>query len=1049
LSPARVALVAPRMATEEEGGAEVLFRALRRALNEVGARADLVEIATDESDFEAILRSYSRCYDLRLDEYDLVISTKAPTFMVRHRNHVSLLVHTVRVFYDRFEAEHPNPSGEQLEQRARIRELDLGAFSGGLVRERFVIGEPVAQRLVDADPRWRDLPFRRIDLPPRFPVRAEAASSPGEHFLLPGRLHRWKRVDLAIRAVRRLPGDTPLLVVGTGEDEERFRDAAGGDPRIRFRGRVEEAELEDLYARCIAVPFVPVQEDYGFVTVEAFAHGRPVVTCGDSGRPATMVAECDGGLVAEPTPESVAAALAALRDDAPLARRLGENGRVFAGGLSWTGVARTLLAAGGIEAGSASAAPAEPEQVTLAVFDNQPIDPPVGGRVRLYGLYRTLDPDARAIYVGSYDWRGPGRRTVSHPPRLEERTIPHSEEHFAAADRLAELCGAGVIDVTQPLLAVLSDELLAEARRALDEADIAVFTHPWMYPPLADDVRRRGVPVVYDSHNMEWRLRRDLLSGTPFGRALVHAIRFWEGELCRRADLVLACSEDDRRGFVEEYGADPDRVVVLPNGTHPESIVPAGDGAKGVARAKLGLPADDPIAVFIGSGYGPNVDAAEFIAGPLARELPGMRFLIAGGVGDLLAKRGRPRNAIVLGPVDDAGRLAAFHAADFAVNPMARGSGTNVKMLDFLAAGLPVVSTPVGARGIVAGDPPAFWTRGREEFAASLQALAGDPGERAALGRRARSLAEREYDWRALSARFAGMARDLARRRTPSRAARPPAVSVVVPSFDRPERLARLLERLSRQTLRDFEVIVVEQGTGSTLPRELRLRHVVTPVRGAVRARNTGIALARAELIAFVDDDCLPEPGWLEAIVTAFGDPSVVGVEGVVRPDRPDASPSTVRIVSNEGFEGYGFMTANFAVRAAAARRLGGFDEIFDHPHFREDTDFGWRLTELGEVPSVPGACVVHPVLPREDDRESAAARARFFEKDPVLFEKHPTRYPGLFATEEHYARTEGFWDAFRRGLEKYGARIDAAAIVAHERVVRSALPDWFVRLAD
>ncbi len=1050
----RVALVVPRMRSGEAGGAEVLFRELHDALGRCGAEADLVEVECDESDFDAILRTYARCYDLELDAYDLVISTKAPTFLVRHRNHVSFLVHTIRVFYDRFDAEFSHTTPELLDQRRQIQRLDLEAFRHGLIRARFAIGEPVAARLEEADRRWQELPFRVLHLPPR--MRGEVASRPGEHFLLAGRLHRWKRVDLAIQAVRRLPGRTLFHVVGSGEDERRFRDAAGGDPRIRFHGQVSDAELADLYASSIAVPFVPIEEDFGFITVEAFAHGRPVVTCTDSGHPRCVVEESGGGLVVPPEPGAIAAALARLRDDPELARTLGEKGRSFALSLSWDEVARTLLAAGGFEQAERGRERAEEHAaLTIAVLDTQPIDPPVGGgRLRLHGLYRTLDEGARAIYVGSYDWRGPGRRTVAHGDRLEERTIPHSEEHFAAADALQRLCGGqNVIDVTQPLLAPLSQELLAEARAAMAEADVVVFSHPWLYPPLTDEVRRLGLPVIYDSQNFEWRLRRELLGRTPLGSAFADAIRFWEGEICRRADLVFVCSEADRDGYVEAYGVDPRRIEVVPNGVDTDAIRPADASQRRAARLALDLSPEAVVALFIGSNYDPNREAARWIAETLARAVPRIQILLVGGACEAVKRLRTPRNVRLLGVVDDATKRYALHAVDLAINPVATGSGTNIKMFDFMAAGVPIVSTPVGARGIDPGSPEAFLVLERDHFATTVERLAGDRTLRAELAERGRSLACDSYDWRNISRRVASLSRSLVHRGgAPTILRRPPAATVVIPSFNRPDRLQELLGRLAGQTFRDFEVVIVEQGPRASelaIDPRLAVRHVHTPVRGAVRARNTGIGLARGELIAFIDDDCLPGPGWLESLLRPFDDPEIVAVEGLVVPDRPDANPRKFRIVTNHGFEGIGFMTANLGVRRDAARRIGGFDEIFDHPHFREDTDFGWRLGELGRIPFSREAEVIHPVLTRSDERESAQERAWFFEKDPVLLEKHPKRYPDLFVAEANYLKIEGFWDAFRRGVEKYRVHLDACTLLRDERVQRNALPDWLLALGQ
>lgn len=1048
-----VALVTARKRDGESGGAERLYVELCDALLSCGARVERIDVDCDESTIDGLLASYAHCYDLNLDAFDLVISTKAPTFMVRHRNHVSLLVHTVRVFYDRFEAEFPRADARLREECARIRALDLGAFSEQRIRERFAIGAPVVARLVATDPRWRDLPFRLIELPPRRVARGE--SRPKEHFLIPGRLHRWKRVDLAIQAVRRLPGDTPLLIVGTGEDEGRFRRAAGDDPRVRFLGHVSDSELDELYAAAIAIPFVPVDEDYGFVTAEALAHGRPVVTCSDSGEPARFIQRSGGGLVVPPRPSCLAQALDELRRDPERADFLGERGRTYVSRLSWKNVARQLLSAGGVESPGGTQ---DDHLLTLAVLDNQPIAPPVGGgRVRLHGLYRELDARTHAIYVGSYDWRGPRRRTVQHGPRLEERTIPHSDEHFEIAESLQRLAGGcTVIDVTQPLLAPLSSAFLAEARRVLERADVAVFSHPWLFPPLADDVQRSGKPIIYDAQNLEVNLRGQLLSGTPFGRALAEHVRFVEGTLCRRADAILVCSEEEAEAFASTYDLPPERLHVTPNGVDTKEVRPPETDEREQARRQLGLSANDVAAIFLGTRYEPNCEAAQWICDVLAPALPELRFFLAGGASEEMRGRRKPKNVVCLGTLDDATRLRLFYAADLALNPLFSGSGTSIKMFEYMAAALAVVASPVGARGIQPGDPPAFWVRPPDSIASALTELAFDREKRLEIGQRARSMVCQKHDWRLLSRRVAAIARSLVRqqatRGAPAALRRRPTVSVVVPSYGRPDSLRRLIERLAEQTLRDFELLVVEQGTkASVLPKVpgFELRHIVTPVRGAVRARNTGLALARAEWVAFVDDDCVPDLDWLESLTRSLGLADVVAVEGRVAPDRPDVNSADYRIVSNEGFEGFGFMTANLAVHRGVTRRIGGFDEIFDHPHFREDTDLGWRLSGLGRIPFEPTARVVHPVVPRSDPRESAMERASFFEKDPILFEKHPQLYVDLFVAEGNYYKIEGFWKAFYRGVAKYDARIDAGMIVGDERVDIDALPGWLRKMAD
>jgi hypothetical protein len=131
----RVGVVTARMASGERGGAEALYDGL---------------VHVDESTFESVIDSYARCYALDLRQYDLVISTKAPTFMVSHPNHVSYLVHTVRVFYDMFEAEYGRGSAAQHAQRRIVHALDRFGLRPGRVRRHFSIGATPFRRLLDA-----------------------------------------------------------------------------------------------------------------------------------------------------------------------------------------------------------------------------------------------------------------------------------------------------------------------------------------------------------------------------------------------------------------------------------------------------------------------------------------------------------------------------------------------------------------------------------------------------------------------------------------------------------------------------------------------------------------------------------------------------------------------------------------------------------------------------------------------------------------------------------------------------------------------------------
>ena len=245
-------------------------------------------------------------------------------------------------------------------------------------------------------------------------------------------------------------------------------------------------------------------------------------------------------------------------------------------------------------------------------------------------------------------------------------------------------------------------------------------------------------------------------------------------------------------------------------------------------------------------------------------------------------------------------------------------------------------------------------------------------------------------------------------------------------SYERHDLLTALVRRLKIQSFENFEVIIVDQSSEPWPDREsdygIDVLYVHADVKGAVNARNKGVFYARGEIIAFIDDDCEPEPSWLERAAHHFSESNIVGIEGFIRTDR--RYDPEYRTVTNDNFTGIGFMTANLFLRREVFNRIGGFDGAFDHPHFREDTDLAWRALEYGEIPYFEDVVVYHPPHRRSAERESHSARVRFFEKDPLLLKKHPHRYRQLFLAEGHWQNTEGFWENFIRGCKKYDATI-------------------------
>jgi GT2 family glycosyltransferase len=225
-------------------------------------------------------------------------------------------------------------------------------------------------------------------------------------------------------------------------------------------------------------------------------------------------------------------------------------------------------------------------------------------------------------------------------------------------------------------------------------------------------------------------------------------------------------------------------------------------------------------------------------------------------------------------------------------------------------------------------------------------------------------------------------------------------VSVVVPTWERPERLAAALDALQAQTLEpgQFEVVVADDGASERTPEmlaarrdgRLGVRSVRLPGRGPAAARNAGWRAARAPLVAFTDDDCEPHPRWLEALLEAHRRNPAAIVQGVTRPIPREAELLRRPFTRTRRIEGPSpwFATCNIAYPRDLLERLGGFDELFPEA-LGEDTDLGWRALEHGtSVEFAPGAVVHHAV---EDLGPAGYIRHAMRGADAVYaFRRHP-----------------------------------------------------------
>jgi len=329
--------------------------------------------------------------------------------------------------------------------------------------------------------------------------------------------------------------------------------------------------------------------------------------------------------------------------------------------------------------------------VTFSIFP-----PRSGGQIRLYHIYKHI---ARKYDVDFVTFCSEQGSTTKIEKNLYEIKTPLSEAHLKKYWEEQSRFKAPIADICIIYLSELSPAYGQNLKHSIETSDLVILSHPYLYNEMKLYIGSK--PFIYEAQDVEYLVKKAVLfQDAAKADELLQKVYDIERECCEKSEMVLTCSQEDKALIQELYKIPDKKIVVVPNGVDTAETKFVSPYTRLSLKKSLEIE-NEKVALFMGSDHPPNIDACYAIL-EMAKKTPVIKYLLMGSqCHHFINKKIKlPANVGLLGMVDDTAKQKIFGIVDMALNPIETGSGTNLKMFDYMAAGVPIITTPFGSRGI-------------------------------------------------------------------------------------------------------------------------------------------------------------------------------------------------------------------------------------------------------------------------------------------------------------------------------------------------------------
>lgn len=368
-----------------------------------------------------------------------------------------------------------------------------------------------------------------------------------------------------------------------------------------------------------------------------------------------------------------------------------------------------------------------------------------GGHLRIYNLNLEL-----SNYYNIFSFsQGIRRFELKFPikpwiTKINENYIEYRYINTPLLILMGLITDYGMLCFNDQIHTILNSRIL---KQKVKECDIIQVHHPWQFKYIYD-IKPENTPIILNGQNVEYDLFKQTMK-MILSKKLLNIIREKEKFALENADIIFMVSEGDKNRIQELYGVSKSEIHVIPNGTNiSKTNIPSQEERENL-KIHYGFEGKVLI-LFTGSKHLPNIEAIDNIIS-IAKKINNDSnnvILVAGRCGDGF-KNKKYEKIVFTGYVDNMDDY--FKMSNIAINPMLSGSGTNIKLLEYMAYGLPIITTEIGARGLDIENKKHAIVCDINEFPYWIEELSNNKSITIKLGANARKLAEEKYDWKIIA----------------------------------------------------------------------------------------------------------------------------------------------------------------------------------------------------------------------------------------------------------------------------------------------------------